>query len=592
MAGIESRDYTLEELFQDFYVVKEYQREYVWEEKQVGELLEDVYEKFLDNKSGSDWECFIGSIIVCKSQELYELIDGQQRMTTAYLILCAVRDYLLELNPDEPVGKLKGFITSYVVEENGSEKFKERIELQYDEESRNVLEKIARQQNFIDVSENSSVIRLKNAYQFALYFLKEKFSGNENTIQEVRQFYARFIKNVRVVRVETKSMSHALNVFETINNRGVGLDSMDLLKNLMFLQITKNRIIKDKDFEKLKNKWKEMLKVLYESNENPIRFLRYFIMSNYGYERIREDKIYEWFKEDKNKSKYENKPFEFVDSLLKSAKSLAYFKEGKDISGKYNRYLLNISYLSTSQHFVLLLAAQHFSKEMFTEICKHLENFLFIYIITEARSSKLEVLFVKWASKLRQIINQESLEQFISEEIQAEKQKLSEKFLIAFKKLDEDTVRKKILQYILAKLTQYVDELAYGETEAHTYLKNYINKTVEIEHILPQNHELVKSSFDKQDQIDKYVKYLGNLTLIEKPINTSVKNKTFEVKKNAYQKSKFLITRSIVEPINIGVNTAIDRAVKDLSTFDEWNSAEIERRQEMLAQLAKKVWEV
>ncbi|BCL34945.1 DUF262 domain-containing protein [Nostoc sp. MS1] len=592
MAGIESRDYTLEELFQDFYVVKEYQREYVWEEKQVRELLEDVYEKFLDNKSGSDWECFIGSIIVCKSQELYELIDGQQRMTTAYLILCAVRDYLLELNPDEPVGKLKGFITSYVVEENGSEKFKERIELQYDEESRNVLEKIARQQNFIDVSENSSVIRLKNAYQFALYFLKEKFSGNENTIQEVRQFYARFIKNVRVVRVETKSMSHALNVFETINNRGVGLDSMDLLKNLMFLQITKNKIIKDKDFEKLKNKWKEMLKILYESNENPIRFLRYFIMSNYGYERIREDKIYEWFKEDKNKSKYENKPFEFVDSLLKSAKSLAHFKEGKDISSKNNRYLLNISYLSTSQHFVLLLAAQHFSKEMFTEICKHLENFLFIYIITEARSSKLEVLFVKWASKLRQIINQESLEQFISEEIQVEKQKLSEKFLIAFKKLDEDAVRKKVLQYILAKLTQYIDELAYGETEAHTYLRNYINKTVEIEHILPQNYELVKSSFDKQDQIDKYVKYLGNLTLIEKPINTSVKNKTFEVKKKAYQKSKFLITRSIVEPINIGLNTAIDRAVKDLNTFEEWNSAAIERRQEMLAQLAKKVWDV
>ncbi|PHM05887.1 hypothetical protein CK516_37650 [Nostoc sp. 'Peltigera malacea cyanobiont' DB3992] len=82
-------------------------------------------------------------------------------------------------------------------------------------------------------------------------------------------------------------MSHALKVFATINNRGVGLDAVDLLKNLMFIQI------KDKDFEKLKSKWKEMLKILYKSNENPIRFLRYFIISKYDSERIREDKIYE-----------------------------------------------------------------------------------------------------------------------------------------------------------------------------------------------------------------------------------------------------------------------------------------------------------
>jgi uncharacterized protein with ParB-like and HNH nuclease domain len=586
MAAIESRDYTLEELFQDFYVVKAYQREYVWEEKQVLELLKDVYEPFLHNKSGSDWECFIGSIIVCKSQELYELIDGQQRMTTAYLILCAVRDFIQELNPHEPVEKLKEFLTSYFIEQNGNERFKERIELQYDEESRNVLEKIAKQQNFEEISDNSSVQRIKNTYQVALKFLKDEFSEDEAAIQQVKLFYARFIKNVRVVRVETKSMSHALKVFATINNRGVGLDAVDLLKNLMFIQI------KDKDFEKLKTKWKEMLKILYKSNENPIRFLRYFIISKYDSERIREEKIYEWFDKNKEKCGYDQRPFEFIDSLLKSAKAFANFKEGNDIFGKENRFLENISYLSTSQHFVLLLAAQHFSREMFTELCKQIENFLFIYIITQARSSKLEILFVEWASKLRQINDKESLNKFITEEIQTEKQKLSEKFVLAFRQLNEDSVRKKIMQYILAKLTQHIDELAYGEIEAHTYLRNYINKNVEIEHILPQNYEIVKSYFDQPKLISQYVKYLGNLALIEKSINTSIKNKPFELKKNAYQKSKFLITKSIVERVNIGINTAIDRAVRDLSIFDEWNSESIKSRQEMLAQLAKKVWDV
>ncbi|PHM05885.1 hypothetical protein CK516_37640 [Nostoc sp. 'Peltigera malacea cyanobiont' DB3992] len=79
------------------------------------------------------------------------------------------------------------------------------------------------------------------------------------------------------------------------------------------------------------------------------------------------------------------------------------------------------------------------------------------------------------------------------------------------------------MQYILAKLTQHIDELAYGEIEAHTSLKNYINKNVEIEHILPQSYEAVKSSFDKPELIYQYVKYLGNLALIEKSINTSIK---------------------------------------------------------------------
>lgn len=416
--------------------------------------------------------------------------------------------------------------------------------------------------------------------------MKDEFAEDEAAIQQVKLFYARFIKNVRVVRVETKSMSHALKVFATINNRGVGLDAVDLLKNLMFIQI------KDKDFEKLKNKWKEMLKILYQSDENPIRFLRYFIISKYDSERIREDKIYEWFDKNKDKCGYQDKPFEFIDSLLKSAKSFANFKEGKDMFGKVNRYLVNISYLSTTQHFVLLLAAQHLSREMFTQLCEHIENFLFIYIITQARSSKLEILFIEWASKLRQINDKQSLDKFIFEEIQAEKQKLSEKFLLAFRQLDEVSVRKKVMQYILAKLTQYIDESAYGEIEAHTNLKNYIDKNVEIEHILPQNYEPVKSSFDKPEQIYKYVKFLGNLTFIEKSINTSIKNKPFEFKKNAYQKSKFLLTKSIVEKVNVGLNTAIDRAVKNLSSFDEWNSESIELRQEMLVQLAKQVWDV
>ena len=118
-------------------------------------------------------------------------------------------------------------------------------------------------------------------------------------------------------------------------------------------------------------------------------------------------------------------------------------------------------------------------------------------------------------------------------------------------------------------------------------------RQVEVEHTLPQTPgSNIRDAFDKPRDIDSYIKRLGNLMLLEKPINASVANKTFAEKKQAYKNSKFLLTRAIAEKITIGKNTAVDRAVKDLETYEEWNSQSIERRQEMLTRLAKKVWDM
>lgn len=116
---------------------------------------------------------------------------------------------------------------------------------------------------------------------------------------------------------------------------------------------------------------------------------------------------------------------------------------------------------------------------------------------------------------------------------------------------------------------------------------------MEIEHILPQKPtDEIKSSFDKPSEIKNYIKRLGNLALLERSINGAISNKPFEIKKDSYPKSKFLLTRAITKQVSVGVNTAIDRAVKDLKSFEEWNSKSIEERQEMLTQLAKKVWDM
>src|SRR5579875_1523458 len=97
---IESQDLSVGDLFKDFYSVPDFQREYVWQREQVEKLLQDIHDEFYDEdgKVVPGPEYFLGSIVACKSQDgTFELIDGQQRVTTLYLILCVIRDILKEL---------------------------------------------------------------------------------------------------------------------------------------------------------------------------------------------------------------------------------------------------------------------------------------------------------------------------------------------------------------------------------------------------------------------------------------------------------------------------------------------------------------
>src|ERR1700719_255362 len=92
---IVSEDMTLRRVFQDFYKVPDYQREYVWAEAgpkgergdEVEQLLKDIQREFESATKDDAPEYFIGTIVVCPSgQNVFELIDGQQRTTTAFLI--------------------------------------------------------------------------------------------------------------------------------------------------------------------------------------------------------------------------------------------------------------------------------------------------------------------------------------------------------------------------------------------------------------------------------------------------------------------------------------------------------------------------
>lgn len=586
---IESKDLSIEDLYKDFYTVPDFQREFVWEQSQIEKLLQDVHDEFFDERGEliKDSEYFLGSIVVCRTEDgTFSLIDGQQRMTSIYLVLCAIRDIFKEMN-EEPNKTLISQIASASTNDDGNETFSHRLVLQY-EDSRGILKKIVDEPLGLNEAKanTNSVQRITAARNYILEFLRVNFDSSPDNL---RKFYATFTKRVKLIRIITPSLTNALKVFETINDRGVGLNAMDLLKNLLFMKTS------EADYPKLKQRWEELIKKLDGCGEKPLRFLRYFIMSQFEQDSkkpLREDEIYAWFTKNTKKAGLDEHPLLFVDTLIECASAWSNFLLGRDVHGAENHYLKNLKILSGAarQHYILLLAGRHLPSDQFSRLCLAIENLFFCYIITREPTRIFERNFAIWSQDLRRVTDEESLKRFIHEKIYLDLKNRRSAFDFAFQELKQSRIQQYRMRYILAKLTQYIEQQAWNNP-AHQSLDQYIASSVEVEHILPLTpKEEVRNGFDKPERYEEYVEKLGNLTLLEKTINTSVSNDLYTKKLPGYRQSTYLLTRSLAEKPAVGVNTQLNRAVQNLLSFDHWDSSTIDRRQAMLARLAGYVW--
>ena len=578
----------VENCFKNFYVVPDYQREYVWTEVQINQLLDDIYEEFDFNPNK---EYFIGSTVVFKNNDgFYELIDGQQRTTSIFLIICAFKKIYREREIDTDT--IERMIKDKTVNSLGDSVDCYKLELQY-KDSSNILSKIA---NNLERPENltGSAERLYNAYENVISFLKNRFKEDEDPVQ-LKKFFVYIFRKLKFIQIETPEINDALKIFETINERGVGLNPMDLLKNLLFRQVNRN------DFNSLKDKWKTLIKLLEKNNEKPLRFLRYFIMSNYkvnnqrGEEIIREEEIYKWFIRPENVAQcnYEKEPFEFVELLLENATCYINFFKGLNKDGSKNVYLDNISKLgggAFKQHLILLLAGRNLPQDLFNHFAKQIETLVFYYFITKEPTKEFERNFSKWAKSVLRIKSREELNNFVKESIQPVITSKENEYRLYFTETRQNNLQQYRIRYILAKIAQYLDQERLGSYIPQV-LDNYITKGVEIEHILPFNPtESLRNEIG--EEYDDLKIRLGNLTLLEKTMNIVVGNDFFSKKVIEYSKSPFYISKSIAGLDTIGINSSVTRLNLKLRSYEYWNKETIIDRQNLLYELSKDIWKI
>ena len=118
----------------------------------------------------------------------------------------------------------------------------------------------------------------------------------------------------------------------------------------------------------------------------------------------------------------------------------------------------------------------------------------------------------------------------------------------------------------------------------------------EIEHILPDTSENdLKADFllkNPGKDYDQYKIRLGNLTLLQKPLNIVASNNFYSLKTPLYKDCGIYFTRSLVELPTIGNQSSVNRINQFLKVFPDWNAATIDERQQLLIKLALEVWKI
>lgn len=573
---------TLETCFkQTNYVIPQYQREYVWEEENVKALMDDIISACCHN---FEKQYFVGTIVVYKGKGCLEVIDGQQRLTTFFILLCALKKLCEKMGDNTKV--LNDLIYSTVTDDMGVDVDSFHLELQYSDAS-GYLEKIynntAKEENAKTVSER----KLLDSYQYVFRTIQSEFSS----IDEVRKFKGFILKKVLFVQIETKDMSDALKIFETINQRGVGLNPMDLLKNLIFMSVDREK------FQELNIKWKVIIDTLEKIDEQPLRFLRYYIMASYDTSSqkdgiMREDQIYEWLVNNNGQCHYKEKPFEFVETMIDGVKKYAeYLNPSNDLNG--NAYLKNISIFAGGKyklHLQLLLAASKMNEEALSKLKKILESVVYYATVTRTKTNTLERQFALWCPQIREITNEEELNFFVLNFVKPAVDDWKKEYKIIFMNLGMDTIQQYRVRFILGRIGKYVEVKCQSQGNEEVGIKDYIGKGIEIEHIMPQTCDNPqKYGLDDVGYQEKKNK-LGNLALLEKSINASIQNDKYENKCKEYSKSKFYLTKSIRELENVGSNTAVNKMNDRLKCWKEWNGDSIYERQEMFYNLSEEIW--
>lgn len=510
------------------YIVPRFQREFSWNEEEIDEFWDDIVQQIrIVDKRLVPSEYFIGCIVLVgeESKASYQIVDGQQRLTTLTVLLRCIISRLKELNDDAAANALYANVIEGT-DNDGNRYFKlvnetpkpffqnelQSIEPQHLSKAKTIEERLLQGAN----------TRLKKRIES----YKPKDFSELDAVKAIRE---QVLNNLKVILVTAKDEDDAYTIFETLNARGISLTSVDLIKNWIFKNYSDKH-----PHDNAKDVWGQIRHDTAKFSDLET-FFRHYWNSRYAF--ASNDRLYKSFKDQLRRGRISSARDFLLE--IKSAAS-RYQKIGQPSESDWpvqrekvmarSLTLINQYRVTQVRPFLLALLEARENKNVgqsdMIAIVQNIEVFHFLFSsLCQERASGLEGTYTRAAKQL-----------YVAGGDKA-------KVLSAIKTLNNALIRKKPNQQ---KINSALLGLSFSNgNDSNKRLIQTIYRKIE-QHLL-KTTELIPGSFSIEHVSDQstgkaWMHKVGNLLPLDESINNRIKaGLSFEHKKVHYAKSKLKV---------------------------------------------------
>ena len=552
-----------------FFHVPDHQRDFAWTDEEVEEFLSDVTGAIND----AEEDYFLGLLVVVEPSRpdgAWEILDGQQRLATTTMVYAAIREWLFSAGFSADAEKVQDdFIGSRELGENEAAP---RLTLNIN--NRSVFREIVvtrRNDAFLEAkfraaprySSERLLIDAAITCRRTIADLANDSSDNPKEQANVLVDLAKYLRDhVKIVVMNVASTANAYRIFETLNDRGLDLTVLDLVKNHLFGR-------SDGRLSEVQSNWLTMLSNI--SGRQADDFLKVYWTSKWG--RIQRGKLFEAWR-----IKYGSLSSEEVVNLSSDLDQAADRFSALDVSDHdiWNEYSVAckksikvLSVLGSRQIWPVLLAAlEAFDARQMEQLLSHLVILTVRYqTIGRRRTGRLEIS----SARVAQAITKGEFDspRAVWKEYSSIVPDDAE-FAEDFGRWTESKSAR--ARYILAELEKAEYKRSNNGREPEE-IPAWEELT--LEHVLPRSpgDEWASEIQQFPELKEEYIHRLGNLCLLHEKPNRRASDRGFVFKQNdIYFESQLTLTSQIAK------------------SYRRWNPASIDDRQRELSKLALLAW--
>lgn len=510
----------IQELSKYKFNIPQYQRAYSWKKDNIEELFESIIEVI--NSDDCENLNYIGNILISKNREKYDVIDGQQRITTIFLMIKAIIEIY-----DDLMNSVNAVHMSSNDKADCKEDFnyKELNKILYysNMSSTNVLQRDREKKLRIDHSDKNEKSKFENAMHkkgnensntykknFILikkiindYIDKTSIITSVNSLLLIKNIV---IENTVLLVIDVPEVDTAFSIFESLNTKGLQLTAFDLVNG----NIENNRKKINVD---IFDNYKQSRDTLVDSSWDEDDILVYYLQAKVN-PKLSKNKIYGEIKK-------------LLDAdINKTVNEISYvFETINNIeSNLYNEYNLMVILKRKQIYPIILGLSLKANNQEFSESMIEIINFTIIFSIIDL-NVKLNSPGGEFKNIILDIIGYIREHEIDNITLDKIKEINSIKVYLDNLQIDkaevssvEDSVKKALLLYLMINENTSVI-LKYNE--------------LHLEHVLPQKPEKWAQSqpTEWKGNLDNYIHSIGNMTILDQKLNKRQSNLPLSEKK-------------------------------------------------------------